>query len=194
MALSADTLVELPFQKKLIALAIVVVAILGLYLYLGYVPKRAEIQAKDEEINKLTNEKAEKEIIAANLDAFKKEYEKLDTKLAQAVKMLPNEREIPELLFSVSNLVEQSGLELEVFEPLPEVPQEFYAEVPVSINVKGEFTQLAVFLDKLGKLHRIVNLTDLSVTKSDAQQPGGFVSLAAKGKITTYRFLQSGAG
>ena len=73
MALSAETLVELPFQKKLIALAIVIVAILGAYLYLSYVPKRGEIQAKDEEINKLTNEKAEKEIIAANLDAFKKE-------------------------------------------------------------------------------------------------------------------------
>lgn len=193
MALTADTLIELPFQKKLIALVVVIVVILGLYLYLSYVPKRAEIQAKDDEINKLTNEKAEKEIIAANLDAFKKEYEKLDAKLAQAVKMLPNEREIPELLFSVSNLVEQSGLELEVFEPLPEVPQEFYAEVPVSINVKGEFTQLAVFLDKLGKLHRIVNLTDLSVTKTDTQA-GGFVALAAKGKITTYRFLQAGAG
>ncbi|MBK7972265.1 MAG: type 4a pilus biogenesis protein PilO [Deltaproteobacteria bacterium] len=193
MALTADTLIELPFQKKLIALVVVIVVILGLYLYLSYVPKRAEIQSKDDEINKLTNEKAEKEIIAANLDAFKKEYEKLDAKLAQAVKMLPNEREIPELLFSVSNLVEQSGLELEVFEPLPEVPQEFYAEVPVSINVKGEFTQLAVFLDKLGKLHRIVNLTDLSVTKTDTQA-GGFVALAAKGKITTYRFLQAGAG
>jgi len=193
MALTADTLIELPFQKKLIALVVVIVVILGLYLYLSYVPKRAEIQTKDDEINKLTNEKAEKEIIAANLDAFKKEYEKLDAKLAQAVKMLPNEREIPELLFSVSNLVEQSGLELEVFEPLPEVPQEFYAEVPVSINVKGEFTQLAVFLDKLGKLHRIVNLTDLSVTKTDTQA-GGFVALAAKGKITTYRFLQAGAG
>ena len=193
MALTADTLIELPFQKRLIALVVVIVVILGLYLYLSYVPKRAEIQSKDDEINKLTNEKAEKEIIAANLDAFKKEYEKLDAKLAQAVKMLPNEREIPELLFSVSNLVEQSGLELEVFEPLPEVPQEFYAEVPVSINVKGEFTQLAVFLDKLGKLHRIVNLTDLSVTKTDTQA-GGFVALAAKGKITTYRFLQAGAG
>ena len=193
MALTADTLIELPFQKKLIALVVVIVVILGLYLYLSYVPKRAEIQSKDDEINKLTNEKAEKEIIAANLDAFKKEYEKLDAKLAQAVKMLPNEREIPELLFSVSNLVEQPGLELEVFEPLPEVPQEFYAEVPVSINVKGEFTQLAVFLDKLGKLHRIVNLTDLSVTKTDTQA-GGFVALAAKGKITTYRFLQAGAG
>lgn len=193
MALTADTLIELPFQKKLIALVVVIVVILGLYLYLSYAPKRAEIQTKDDEINKLTNEKAEKEIIAANLDAFKKEYEKLDAKLAQAVKMLPNEREIPELLFSVSNLVEQSGLELEVFEPLPEVPQEFYAEVPVSINVKGEFTQLAVFLDKLGKLHRIVNLTDLSVTKTDTQA-GGFVALAAKGKITTYRFLQAGAG
>jgi len=193
MALTADTLIELPFQKKLIALVVVIVVILGLYLYLSYVPKRAEIQSKDDEINKLTNEKAEKEIIAANLEAFRKEYEKLDAKLAQAVKMLPNEREIPELLFSVSNLVEQSGLELEVFEPLPEVPQEFYAEVPVSINVKGEFTQLAVFLDKLGKLHRIVNLTDLSVTKTDTQA-GGFVALAAKGKITTYRFLQAGAG
>lgn len=193
MALTADTLIELPFQKKLIALVVVIVVILGLYLYMSYVPKRAVIQTKDDEINRLTNEKAEKEIIAANLDAFKKEYEKLDAKLAQAVKMLPNEREIPELLFSVSNLVEQSGLELEVFEPLPEVPQEFYAEVPVSINVKGEFTQLAVFLDKLGKLHRIVNLTDLSVTKTDTQA-GGFVALAAKGKITTYRFLQAGAG
>ncbi|MFN7952248.1 MAG: type 4a pilus biogenesis protein PilO [bacterium] len=193
MALTTETLIELPFQKKLIALSVVIVVILGLYLYLGYMPKRTEIQAKDDEINKLTNEKAEKEIIAANLDAFKREYEKLDAKLAQAIKMLPNEREIPELLFSVSNLVEQSGLELEVFEPQPEVPQEFYAEVPVSINVKGEFAQLAVFLDKLAKLHRIVNFTDLSVTKTD-QQAGGFVALAAKGKITTYRFLQAGAG
>ena len=191
MALSADALLEIPFKTKLALLAVLVVLIIGGYVVGSYMPTRDEIAAKDAEINRLTNDKAEKEIIAANLEAFRAEYENLQQKLTEAAKMLPTDREIPELLFSISQLVEGSGLQLDVFEPQGEVPLEFYAEVPVSIDVTGEFKSLAVFLDKIGKLPRIVNVTNLSI--STAADVGGAVALKAKGKITTYRFLQGDA-
>lgn len=189
MALTADALLEIPFKTKLALLGVLVVLIIGGYVVGGYMPAREEIDRKDGEINKLTNDKAEKEIIAANLDAFRAEYESLERQLQEAVKMLPNEKEIPELLFSISQLVEGSGLQLDVFEPQGEVPLEFYAQVPVNIDVTGEFKSLAVFLDKVGKLPRIVNMTNLSITT--AADVGGAVALKAKGKITTYRFLQT---
>ena len=106
---------------------------------------------------------------------------------ARAIKELPNEREIPELLRRISSIGKKIGLEFLLFQPLPEVPREFYADVPVKLKIEGSFHEVATFFDRIGKLNRIVNIRDISM--SSPFERSGKIILTTDGTAVTYRFL-----
>jgi len=136
------------------------------------------------------------------------EVEALDRDLKVAISMLPDKKEIPSLLKKLSDEAEKFGLEVYYFEPLAERKKEFYAEVPVSMKVKGSFHEVLGFFDSVNKLARIVNVSDLEmkVVNEKAKQDnnkkskvttsfGGFqpnkTALDIAFRATTYRFLSS---
>ena len=105
-----------------------------------------------------------------------------------AITLLPETREIPELLTQISQLGLSAGLEFRLFKPEPERPADFYAEVPVSLAILGFFHDLARFFDHLSKLSRIVNVTDIKI--SLAKGSGGAYTLTTNCLLTTFRFLE----
>jgi type IV pilus assembly protein PilO len=76
-----------------------------------------------------------------------------------------------------------------LFQPLPEVQRGFYAEVPVRIEVEGSYHEVAMFFDRVGKLNRIVNIRD--ITMSEPEVRSGKVVLRTTGLAVTYRFLST---
>jgi type IV pilus assembly protein PilO len=126
--------------------------------------------------------------IAGQLDELKARLVSLDEALKVAIALLPETREIPELLTQISQLGSTAGLEFRLFKPEPERPADFYAEVPVSLAILGSFHDLARFFDHLSQLARIVNVTDIKIGLSkdrvDAQ------TLATSCLLTTFRFLE----
>jgi type IV pilus assembly protein PilO len=109
-----------------------------------------------------------------------------------AITLLPETREIPELLTQISQLGLSAGLEFRLFKPEPEKPADFYAEVPVSLAIIGPFHDLARFFDHLSKLSRIVNVTDIKI--SLAKGSGDAQTLTTNCLLTTFRFLDSQEG
>jgi type IV pilus assembly protein PilO len=91
-------------------------------------------------------------------------------------------------LTSISNLGRGAGLEFLLFRPKPEVPKDFYAEVPVDIAVSGTFYNVADFFVGVSKLPRIVNINNVSV--SDIKSAGGRTTLKVNCLATTFRFLE----
>jgi type IV pilus assembly protein PilO len=73
-----------------------------------------------------------------------------------------------------------------LFQPNTDKPTDFYAEIPVLIQVKGGYHNLALFLDRVSRLSRLVNIKDIDIQASDL--PG---SLMTKCTAVTYRFLES---
>ena len=112
----------------------------------------------------------------------------MDGDLKKAVAELPDTKEIPDLLSNVSSLGRESGLEIIQFKQQPEQYEEFYAVVPVSMLVRGAYHQLAMFFDKVGRMARIVNVSDV-VVKSPAKVEGDTVTLDTACVATTFRFL-----
>jgi type IV pilus assembly protein PilO len=76
---------------------------------------------------------------------------------------LPNKKEIPGLLISISQSGHDCGLEFLLFQPQNEIPKDFYAEIPVSITVTGGYHNLGQFLSKVASLSRVVNIQNLSL-------------------------------
>ena len=106
--------------------------------------------------------------------------------------MLPNAREIPNLITSISTNAQESGLEIILFQPKPEVSMDFYAQIPVQMKVTGRYPQIGVFFDKLSKLPRIINIEDLQILRKQTKQTKSTASivLEASFNATTFKFIE----
>jgi type IV pilus assembly protein PilO len=174
--------------SRKIALAIgAPLLILVAYYFLILSPRLTRTAAMHAHIEDMVQERARKLSEAQAMPDRQKEVEVLDRQLKLAIARLPDEKEIPDLLSSVSNLGRDSGLDILIFRQKPETYQEFYAQVPVEMQVRGGYHQVAAFFDRVGKLDRIVNVSDISM--KDPKVAGDDVILQANCQVTTYRFL-----
>jgi type IV pilus assembly protein PilO len=192
MDLSLDGITKLPARQKALGLGVVLVFILGIYLYIGYLPQRRVLAGKIRQCDQLEAKLAEYRVIADKLAIFEKELEKLDQKLTEALGKLPNKKEIPQLLVEISNRGRETGLDFELFQPKSEVPKGFYAEVPVDVKVIGGYHDVATFFDKISRMDRIVNITDLSI--GIGKMVAGKIPLNISFLLTTFRFIEEESG
>jgi len=175
-----------PSRKIAIAIGVPLLVLLA-YWFLVVSPRMSRTSQLAAHIEEMEQERDKKKFEAEQMPERQKEVDALDKQLKFALTRLPDEKEIPELLSSISNLGRDSGLEILVFRQMPEGYQEFYAEVPVEMSVRGNYHQVAQFLDRVGKLDRIVNVSSiaLKVPKNVDES----VQLDVNSRITTFRFL-----
>jgi len=158
-----------------------------LYWNFFYSPMATTVRERSGRLEELESQHAKKTRMVAQLEALRKEVKELDAKLKEAIAQLPDQKEIPDLLSTVSSLGRESGLEILIFRQRPEVLQDFYAEVPVEMLMKGTYAQLSEFFDKVGRLNRIVNVKDISMKSPVVSE--GRVVLSTSCTAVTFRFL-----
>jgi len=182
-----EKILKLPTKQKILILVLAVIveaAALGWFLYL---PKQTELAGLKVELAKLQSEIDEKTRIATNLPRLQREFEQLNIELAQALTELPNSKEIPSLLTSITTVGKSAGLDFLVFKPKGEVVKDFYAEVPVDITVSGSYFSVANFFAAVANLPRIVNIS--SVAFSDIKNINNRMMTKVTCLATTFRFL-----
>ncbi|WP_240746296.1 type 4a pilus biogenesis protein PilO [Trichloromonas acetexigens] len=162
--------------------------IAGLFVYLMYLPMREELAGLQQKDASLQSKIQEDQRIADNLPKFKAEFEKMEALLNDALTELPNEKEIPNLLTSITALAKESGLNVTLFKPGAEKPKGFYAEVPVELKMVGSYHEVALFSDAVAKLPRIVNINNL--TLASPKDDSGRILLAVNCLATTFRFIE----
>ncbi len=182
-----EKILKLPTKRKVTLLALALV-LEGAALFYGLCqPRLNDLGGLQTNIEELQRQIQENQRIANNLPRYKSEYEQLKKDLDSALTELPNQKEIPSLLTSISNLGRSAGLDFLLFRPRPEVPKDFYAEVPVDIAVSGTFYNVADFFVSVANLPRIVNINNVSF--SDIKSGGGRTTLKVNCLATTFRFL-----
>lgn len=182
-----EKLVNLPMKQKLAGLGVLLIAIGAGFFFGLEKPKLNELKGLQDKLDKLRSDVAETRRLANNLPKFKAEYEGLKKDLDNALTELPNSKEIPALLTSITSAGKSVGLDFLVFRPKPEIPKEFYAEVPVDISVSGPFFGIANFFVAVSNLPRIVNISN--VVFSDIKNDRGRNLVKVNCQATTFRFL-----
>jgi type IV pilus assembly protein PilO len=188
MDLGIDRIVKLPNKQKIALLIILLLAEGALLFFFLIQPRYKELKGLEEKLADLQQKVQEDRKLAAKLPILLKEYEQLNRQLAAALTELPNEKEIPGLLTSVTDEGKKSGLDFLVFRPRPEEPKDFYAAVPVDITVSGTFSSVGNFFAAVGNLPRIMNISNVSF--SDIKSSGDRTSLKVTCLATTFRFLE----
>ena len=182
-----DNILERPNLQKIGILAATIILLSALYYSFLYSPRSDEMAKLTDSVEIARNEKTAKQQKAANLPRLKKDIQQLERELTKAVAQLPNKKEIADLLRTISAKALQSGLDVLLFRPRAEAFQEFYAEVPVDITVKGSFHNTVGFFDEVGRLNRLVNIDNIGFKNPTIA--GDNVILETTSVATAFRFL-----
>ena len=158
-------------------------------LYLASSQERDRLRVEE---SNLQRKLSEVRLVAGNIVAFEAEIEALELKLKKALRQLPNEKQLEVLLTDISSLGKTAGVEIRSFQREQEVLHDFYAEVPIAIELDGEYHDIGKFFELLSKLKRIVNMGSLKI--GVASESIESTRLKITGTATTFRFVGAGAG
>lgn len=176
-----------PLPVKIGGVAILGVAILiaGYWFFIqGEIDAYTEAKKKEDQLREtFLNKKA----IAVNLPAYKQQMEDMRRTFGSLLRQLPNTTEVPDLLVDITQAGLGRGLEFVLFRPDKEQPRDFYAELPISLEVRGTYHDLALFISDVAALPRIVTFGDISISVAK----GNTLNMSAKAR--TYRYLDDGS-
>ena len=170
------------------ARAVVILFLMGGVIFLGYwfhtkdqLLELEKVEQQETDLRVIFEKKAQQ---AANLEAYEKQLEEMRESFGAMLRQLPNKTEVADLLVDVSQTGLASGLEFELFKPLQENPREFYAELPISIRVIGDYHEFGDFVSGVAALPRIVTLHNVNISRV-----GNMLAMDLTAK--TYRYLES---
>jgi type IV pilus assembly protein PilO len=160
------------------------------YWYFVWKSKRPELleaRAQETELWSTLETKARR---AANLQAYKDQLAEMEKSFGAMLRQLPNKTEVPSLLVDISQTGLAAGLEEKLFQPQGEIRKDFYAELPISIRLTGNYHQMGNFAGGIAALPRIVTLHDIEITPAGKGARGAksddlVLNVTAK----TYRYL-----
>jgi type IV pilus assembly protein PilO len=182
-----EDLLDKPFRQKavILAAASLIVWGLGWVVLLGgpwdrVMQLRGEAREDRDRLAKL-------EAKAGNLKNVQQQVRELDRELGTVLARLPDKKEIPDLLNTVSELASQSGLRITKFRQLDERLQDYYAEVPVELTMVGTYHEVAAFFDRIPRLSRLINVTGITMKRPVSATEG--IQIEVGCLATTFRFL-----
>ena len=188
-AFVTEKYVPLDQKIKMALPVVIVVALIAVFYFLVFAPKYKEIGGLETEKFALQADVDKAEKAAQNLKKHKAELAEAEKRFEQISIVLPKSKEIPALLTSISDHGTSAGLDFNSFAPGGETPQEFYAEIPISIKVRGPYHNVGYFLDQVSKLERIVTVKN--ITMGSPQKEEGEMLLNSSCNLLTYRFTST---
>jgi type IV pilus assembly protein PilO len=176
----------LPFRVGAIAAIFVIAAAALVYFYAWRTnkPDLDAARAQETELLSTLESKARK---AANLDAYKAQLAEMEQSFGAMLRKLPNKTEVPNLLTDISQQGAGAGLDQKLFQPMPQVNKDFYAELPIKMRLTGSFHAIGAFVSGIAALPRIVTLHDVQI--APAGKDGGYDNLQLDVTAKTYRYL-----
>src|SRR5262245_3962058 len=175
MALSLN---KLPWYAQLGLFLAMTVAGIGIFYYYYETPARVEMAKQEKELKVLRADLDKARATAKKLPEFKAQVADLEKRLGTLRAVLPEEKDAADLLRRLQTVAVQSNLVIMGFKPSPTVTKEVHAEWPITLELEGNYHNLAAFFDRLGRFTRIVTVSGLEVKAAKSQQPNS--TIAAK--------------
>jgi type IV pilus assembly protein PilO len=188
MGLSLD---KLPWYGQVGIFAVLAACGGGAFYYYYEMPAHAAMQSRRGELTKIQADVARGLEASRKLPAFRQEVEQLEGRLTNLRAVLPEEKDAADLLRQLQTLATQSNLVITAFRPAPIITHELHAEWPINLELQGSYHNLGLFLDRLGKFTRIVNISGLTVKGRDKADPNATVT--ANCVATTFVLLDKPA-
>jgi len=167
-----------------------ILTLLLVYLFV-WQDVRPELQQKEQEEQSLRLEFQQKHAQAVNLPIYKRQLKDLQRSFGALLRQLPGKTEVPNLLVDISQTALAAGLQQKLFQPEPEQDKDFYAELPIKMQLTGSYHQFGEFVSGIAALPRIVTLHDIQIRPTGNGGKGGYDDLTLILTAKTYRYLDA---
>jgi type IV pilus assembly protein PilO len=157
-----------------------------LFYTLVWSERKPELEAQQTEERRLREEFRTKHQKAVNLSVYEQQLKDIERSFGALLRQLPGKTEVPNLLVDISQTGLAAGLEEKLFQPLPIVKKDFYAELPIKIRLTGSYHEFGEFVSGIAALPRIVTLHDIEVKP---EVTTAFDQLTLEVTARTYRYL-----
>lgn len=183
-----DQINGLTRSQRILAVVLTIGLLCGGFFYFFYMPKMQILAKLGEDIRKADGniQAAQKEL--RQLKPLQEKKAEKELAFKEAMRALPESREIPMFLASISASGREAGLDFLLFKPEAEARRDFYAEIPVSVEMQGGFHETVTFLDFLARMHRVVNVRNVDMQVQRGKDGAGM--LRTRCQIVTYRFVE----
>lgn len=175
----------LPFRAAAVILILVLATALGVWQFVIKV-ELPELERAERQEQELRTSFEQKQRRAANFDAYRNQLAEIERDFGTMLRQLPGQTEVASLLEDISQTALGAGLEERLFQPRPEVPQDFYAELPITLRYTGSYHEIGEFISGVAALPRIVTLHNMRIAPINVDGAEE-LQLDVTGK--TYRYL-----
>ena len=169
-----------------VGLAFLVLTAVLVYLFV-WQTVRPKLLGSETQEKALRQEFVVKHAVAANLKIYRRQLQDLRQSFGTLLRQLPGKTQVPNLLEDISDTASAAGLQQELFQPGKETKKEFYAVLPIKMQLAGSYHQFGEFVSDIAALSRIVTLHDIQIKPTT--HGGGFDSLSLTLTAQTYRYL-----
>ncbi len=163
----------------------------GALFFLGYKtqiePLKGEIATQEARLKELQIKISEGRAAEQQLAQFREQVRSLELELDKLLRILPARRNTPEILRRIRTLVEQGNFGFRWITPRALIDKDFYSEWPIIINLSGNYHNLALFFDRIGRFSRIVNIENLTIVAERAQRSNQTIAATFTAKTFIYK-------
>ena len=159
----------------------------GAYSHFFFVPGQAHLKQVTQTLEIRTDRLIAVKRQASVLKEWEEKMARMEEAFHMATRALPDKKEIPSLLKSVSRAGSSAGLNFVLFQPDPEVKRDFYREIPLSMKVEGNYHQITDFFFQVSRLNRIVNIRNIALKRN--KSASGVIDMTCN--AVTYMFVEA---
>jgi type IV pilus assembly protein PilO len=173
-----------PLAPRIVILLVLFLLLIAAAWWFGWNVQLEDLEVKRQQEEKAKEEWLSKKTKAVNLDEYRRQLVEIDRAFGDLLKQLPNKAEMGDMLVDINKAAQSRGLQVDLFKPGNEAAREFYAEVPITLNLVGSYHDIGAFAGDIAKLPRIVTLNEIKLTSGGAS---GNLTLNTTAK--TFRYL-----
>ena len=182
---------KLKWYVQILIVAVVCGGALGAVWYWVLSPISMEIETKSKEASEIQARVDKSLKLKATYDQFKKDAQALEARLAELKRILPQDKEIEQILAQVQQSARNAGLKIQQGVSKPVIDHDAYKEWPMEMQVTGNYHSLGAFLEKIRELPRIVNVGKLRLeSRSASIEDPNANSIGATYEATTFVYRE----
>jgi type IV pilus assembly protein PilO len=184
-------LTKLPWKAQVGIFVVVSGLLAGAFYYYWVEPAQADMAIRAQKLATMQAHINKGLATARQLPEFRKQVAELEGRLASLRAVLPEQKDVGDLLRRIQTLATQSSLQIKGFKPAPTVTKQMHAEWPINLEIDGTYHNMGRFLDQVARFSRIINVGQLTIKAKD--KPGGDSTVSASCVATTFVLLEQKA-
>jgi type IV pilus assembly protein PilO len=180
---------KLPWYSQLAVFSVMGIAIVGLFWWFHVQPTEAEFAVREKKLAALRVDIAKGSATANQLNQFRQQVAELEARLESLKAVLPEQKDVADLLRRIQTLATQSNLAIRGFKPAPSVTKQLHAEWPIALQLDGTYHNLAMFFDRVSKFSRIINVSNIAIRAKEKPEPNSTITVDCV--ATTFVLLET---